>query len=191
MAKFDAAGNHVWSKGFAAADAKEVGQSVAVDSQGNVVLVGTINGAVDFGGGPLMGQVEDAFVVKFDAAGNHVWSKRFGDGGTQDANNVAVDSEDNIAFVGHFSGSVDFGGGPLTTSPAGSLGIFAVKLDGAGNHLFSMELSASQPPYAADVAVDAAGNMIVAGAFKGDLTIGADTLVSSGEWDIYMTKLVP
>ncbi|WP_129350981.1 hypothetical protein [Sorangium cellulosum] len=53
VAKFDSAGNHVWSKSFGSASGHEDGNGVAVDSTGNVFATGGIEGAVDFGGGTL------------------------------------------------------------------------------------------------------------------------------------------
>src|SRR5512143_1454251 len=44
------------------------------------------------------------------------WSLGFGDAQDQGATNVAVDAEDNLIVAGSFSGSIDFGGGPLTVA---------------------------------------------------------------------------
>ena len=85
---------------------------------------------MDFGGGPLTsaGGI-DIFLAKFDPAGNHLWSKRFGDGFSQIGYSVTVDGADNVLFTGAFSGSVDFGGGPLTS--AGGIDIFLAKFAGS------------------------------------------------------------
>src|SRR5678815_5844983 len=72
---------HVWSRAFGDTSFQS-GRSIAIDAAGNVVVVGDFEGTVDFGGGPMGpttgGKDFDAYVAKFDPAGNHLWSKWFG-----------------------------------------------------------------------------------------------------------------
>jgi hypothetical protein len=72
--KLDAAGHPLWNRGFEG--------NLAIDSKGNVLMTGGFSGTVDFGGGSLVSAGgEDIFVTKLDPAGNHIFSKRFGDAG--------------------------------------------------------------------------------------------------------------
>jgi hypothetical protein len=52
------------------------------------------------------------FVAKLDPAGNHLWSMRFVEG---NAYGLATDGAGNALLAGSFVGTVDFGGGPLTS----------------------------------------------------------------------------
>ena len=45
-----------------------------------------------------------------------MWSKRFGITGEQFGNAVATDGANNVFVTGTFSGTVDFGGGVLTSA---------------------------------------------------------------------------
>jgi hypothetical protein len=58
----------------------------------------------------------DIFAVKLDPAGGHLWNKRFGDLGNQFGQAVAVDALGNIVLGGYVSGTVDFGGGPVSVA---------------------------------------------------------------------------
>jgi len=94
-----------------------------VDSSGNVTVTGEFQGTADFGKGPLTSAGDsDVFVASYDAAGNARWAERFGAGGTDRGYSVAVDSWGNLAVIGQFSYTVDFGTGPLTS--AGNLDAF-------------------------------------------------------------------
>ncbi|WP_242515481.1 hypothetical protein [Sorangium cellulosum] len=82
--------------------------AVAIDREANVVLAGSANGAVDFGAGPtplIAGNDfggSDFFVVKYADDGALRWARRFG-GKEVLATGVAVDGNDGIAVVGHYS----------------------------------------------------------------------------------------
>src|SRR5262249_27347676 len=53
--------------------------AVAADGSGNVLLTGSYDGPIDFGGGPLtFTGVDDAFVAKLTPGGAIVWSAGFG-----------------------------------------------------------------------------------------------------------------
>ncbi|MDH3216079.1 MAG: hypothetical protein OEN01_07280 [Candidatus Krumholzibacteria bacterium] len=124
LAKFNASGVHLWSQRFGDAS-EQYGIGVAVDASGNVVLTGYYSGTVDFGGGPLNAAGHDAYVSRFDAFGNHLWSERFGDALGQFGIGVAVDAAQNLLVTGHFEGTADFGGGTLTS--AGLFDVFLAK----------------------------------------------------------------
>jgi hypothetical protein len=186
VAKFDAGGNHVWSQRFGDASSQR-GQCVAVDGLRNVILTGGFQGTVDFGGGPLTSAGEnDIFVAKFDAGGNHVWSQRFGDASSQTGRSVAVDGSRNVIIKGYFWGTVEFGGGPLTS--AGSHDIFVAKFDAGGNHVWSQRFGEASNQRGVSVAVGGSGNVIVTGHFWGTVDFGAGPLTSAGNYDIFVAK---
>ena len=64
IAKYDPAGNYLWSKSFGDSASQAV-KGMAIDSVGNVILTGLLFGPTDFGGGPIIGAGgEDTFLVK-------------------------------------------------------------------------------------------------------------------------------
>jgi hypothetical protein len=187
LAKLDPAGGHVWSKRYGDASDQNA-LSVAVDSAGSAVVVGYFNGAVDFGGGALTSAgLGDIFVAKLSAAGGHVWSKRYGDAMNQFGAGVAVDGADNILLAGSFSGSVDMGGGPLTS--IGSEDVLVAKLDSAGGYVWSSRHGDSSEQNGVGVATDSQGNVFVTGHFKGQLGFGGPVLSAGAAEDIYIAKL--
>lgn len=117
LAKLDPAGNAQWSKEFLDVPPDGIGNiAVAVDDAGSVVITGGYTGTVDFGGGPLANPdaAGGSILAKFDGAGNHLWSKRFGDaGGLTSVAVRTVPGTNQIVMAGNAAGTVDFGMGPM------------------------------------------------------------------------------
>ena len=72
--------------------------------------------------------------AKFDPLGNHIWSRIFGNAGSERANGVAVDPDDNVIITGSFRGSLVIDGDTLTN--ANHSDVFLIKFDGSGNYLW-------------------------------------------------------
>jgi hypothetical protein len=120
--------------------------------------------------------------------GKHLWSMHFGDASSQMPTAVAVDASGNIFVTGSFEGTVDFGGGALTS--AGYSDLFVAKYGPGGAHLWSKRFgdAQDQQSYFA-VAVDASGNVILAGGFRGSIDFGGGALTSAAGNDIFVAKL--
>jgi RNA polymerase sigma factor (sigma-70 family) len=192
VAKLDPQGNHLWSARFGdvnpQVDALQEATGIAVDPDGNVVLIGRFAGTSSFGGSTLASAGgTDVFVAKFDSSGNPLWSKRFGDAASQAARALALDTSANIWITGEFAGSLDFGGGTLTG--AGNTDVFVAKLDSSGGHLFSDRFGDSGRQAAGSIAIDAVGHVILIGDFDGAIHFGSKTLTSIGPSDVYIAKL--
>ena len=178
--------SHLWSKRFGDTGF-DIGYAVALDGSDNVCLAGYFNGTVDFGGGNLTSAgSNDVFLAKYDAGGAHVWSKKFGAGGFDDAYGVAVDGGDNVYVVGYFNGTVDFGGGGLVS--AGSGDMFIAKYNSAGTHLWSKRFGSTLLDLGLGVAVDGSNNVLLTGSFRGTVDFGGGGLVAPGGSDVVVAK---
>jgi hypothetical protein len=181
-------GNTLWSKHFGDVQI-QLATGIAADATGDVVVVGSLRGTMDLGGGQLASAGgADVLVAKLDPAGDHLWSARFGDSSWQLATGVAVDAAGNLAVIGTFSGSVDFGGGALTS--AGESDVFVAKLDPNGAHLWSKRFGESTlDQEGASIAFDADGNVVLAGVIKATVDFGGGPLTSAGGFDGFAVKL--
>src|SRR5207237_10811483 len=129
----------------------------AGDGGGNVAIVGTAVGTVNFGAGPITANGYTIVVAKSSPAGGHLWSRGFGDSFSNSGNAVAVDPSGNIAVTGAFSGPADFGGGPLFSS---GVDVFLAKLSPTGGHLWSRHVGAALGvPADRGAARDGSGNV--------------------------------
>lgn len=185
----DADGNHRWSRVFGGSS-WDFGTGVALAPGGDLLLVGVFEESIDLGGGALVSAGDrDLFVARLDGDGNHLWSRRFGDEATQQYVKVAVDARGDIVLFGAFSGTLDFGGGPLTS--AGGLDLFVAKLDALGEHVWSRRAGDAAEQFATDVAFDASGRVLVTGRFEGKVDLGGGELTSAGGSDVFVARFLP
>ncbi|MBW2456970.1 MAG: hypothetical protein JRI68_20820 [Deltaproteobacteria bacterium] len=187
LARFGSSGNHLFSQQFGDGS-HQYGYDVAIDGQDNMIVVGELHGDTNFGGGVLPdGGSGDAFVAKFDSAGTHLWSQRYGDGSDQQAHGVATDAAGNVYLTGFFDGDINFGG--ATMDDDGGRDMFIAKLDAAGNHQWSKQYGDGQEQEGRAIAVDGTGNVVVTGRFRGAIDFGGGGLNSAGGWDVFAVKL--
>ncbi len=188
VAKFDANGAHLWSRGFGNGSSIQQGLAIAVDRDANVLVSGSFGGSVDFGGGPRISAGDrDVFLAKYAASGTHIFSQRFGSTGADEGLDVDVDVAGSAVVLGSFHATVDFGGGPLTAAGASS-DIFVAKFAADGQHLWSQRFGGVGPDAGSGVSVDQGNNVIATGWFEGSVDFGGGPLVSTQSRDIFLAK---
>jgi hypothetical protein len=183
-------GSFLWSRQSLTTNVA-TGYGIASDPMGNVLVTGSFAGVSDITLGPLasIDGSADILVAKYSPDGVHLWSKLLGGTNFDGGFRVGSDATGNVLVSGHFDGSVDFGGGLLVSPVLGLLGAFVAKLDQNGAHLWSMSFDGTGVQEARAMAVEANGNVLLAGAFSGTLEIGATTLTSTfSSRDIFVAK---
>lgn len=189
VAKLDPQGGHLWSKGFGGDTGGDYGQGVAVDVSGNVLVTGGATGQVSFGAIPVQCNSGSTFVAKLDAQGTPMFASCFG-GSANGYRAIATDAGGNILLAGSFTDSISLNGPFLF----GQNDFFTGKLDPSGNHLWSKsfgdnDLANYQDPH--DLSVDAAGNLLIVGQFKGSLDLGGGPLPATAMQNAFVAKLDP
>lgn len=187
LVKYDPNGAHVWSQAFGGPFIDEA-PDIAVTASDDILLTGFFQDTVDFGGGALTADsiFGDVFLARYDSDGTHVWSKSFGGENGQYGYGVAVDGDDSALITGYFQGSVDFGGGALT-SP-NHVDIFLAKFDGNGVHQWSRQFgSPSWADVGSSVAADDEGDVLITGRCRGTVDFGGGPFTTDGD-DAYLAK---
>ena len=194
VTKLDSSGNLVWAKRFGGSST-DFGNSIAVDSSGNIYTTGVFSDAADFGITNLtsVGQY-DVFVSKLNSSGNLVWAKSFGSSATDYGdfgNSIAVDSSGNIYTTGAFEGTADFdpGAGTTNLTSAGGNDIFVSKLDSSGNLVWAKRFGGEPTDFGNSIALDSSGNIYTTGAFQDTADFGITNLTSAGQYDVFVSKL--
>jgi hypothetical protein len=160
--------------------------NVAVDTAGNVYVVGEFAGSVDFDPSPNGTDLHsshngtiDAFLSKFAPDGTFLWARTWGGGpvggtgfsGRDVPNGLAVDGSGNVYVSGPFQYTVDFNpaGGATRTSNAGSMNnVFLSKFSPDGTFQWVQTWGpADGGAESYSLAVDASNNVYVVGDFSG------------------------
>jgi hypothetical protein len=172
VARLDSAGNQVWSQQFGDGSSDAVVQALANDGPSAILLSGTYGPSIAFGGTtltPAAGATNGDFLAALDlGAGGPLWSK-----GLPSTSNIlaGVDGSQNILIAGAFSGSIDLGGGSLTS--VGGTDIFVAGLDPMGNHRWSKSFGSGSDDGLGAIAAIPTGGMLITG-------VGSDTIDFGG-----------
>lgn len=171
VSKYDANGYALWTRQIGTANA-EMGTSVAADDLGNVYTSGWTQGDLDGSnaGGP------DAFLSKYDAAGDLVWIRQLGTTGEDGSTGMITDIYGNVYISGWTAGV-------LGDTNAGGHDAFVSKYDARGDLLWTRQIGTPAMEQSSGVAVDGLGNVHIGGFTEGDL--GGP---NAGPYDAFVAK---
>lgn len=202
--KLDENGNFIWAKAFTSnVTSNDIETySLAIDTNGDVILTGDFEGTVDFNPGidienrTALGRT-DIFVVKLNTNGDFNWVRTIG------LNNehcvgfvVNTDNNGNVYALGDFSGNIDFDHGPETTllrAGSGDNG-YILKYNANGDFIWAIDLKLSGSRDWEYARTDGNGNTYIMQSLKGtfdfDLSdTGNTTFSSRGDEDLITYKL--
>ena len=177
-----------WATNFGLSGSDVVINSTTTDAAGNVYVTGYFNGVTLAVGGVTLTRIgnNDAFAVKYNAAGTVVWAKNFGGiGAYAYGQGIAVDGSGNVYLGGSFNASL--------TTPAltkiGWIDAFALKLDATGATTWSKHFGGTgASTYGIGIAVDGSGNVYLGGYFS-DASLTTPALTKIGNYDAFALKL--
>lgn len=145
VSKYDKDGNQLWDKALGTNTAyrnDDNGRMVAVDSSGNVYVVGTTN---------LLGP-DSMMIAKYNSSGVHQWDKTFGDTSTDNKGyGICVDSSDNILVCGS------------SNKGTSGTGAILLKINSSGAEQWQKTLDGTQTQLVYDVSVDSSDNIYIGG----------------------------
>ncbi len=178
--------NWTWARGSRdpVGPSHTLAMSIAADNFGNEYITGGLESNYNIVGADTFfkacGGFSDAFLVKYDAAGNVLWAK--GMGGTNsgaEGYSVKTDLAGNVFITGAFEhGTAIFGTDTLTNDSL-YWDMFIAKFDPSGNALWARKTTSPNLSVGYSVATDSLGNVYLVGMFAGAaVTIGSFTLTS-------------
>ena len=164
----------IWLRQFGSSG-NDRARALVPDGAGGVIVAGETNGSL---GGPFAGGLRDAFLARYDADGNRLWIRQFGNGSTERASALAPDGAGGVMVAGWTNGSLV--GGP-SSAPFGDA--FLARYDGDGNRIWIRQFGTSGFDNVQALAFDGAGGVIVGGSTDGSLS-GPNT----GDADAFLAR---
>lgn len=169
LVKFDSSGKALWGKNFGGSW-HDVGRSVAIGADGNVLLTGVYKSTVfNIGSFKLTNGNQDAnnvFLSKITPEGQVLWANGIGNNGEEFCKSVVADSLGNSFICGSFkSPNISLGNIQLQNN-TNSTKSFLVKYNSQGNALWAKTSAAEGVDDFAMVAVDKLGDAYVCGYFQ-------------------------
>jgi hypothetical protein len=179
-------------------------QAIAIDTGRNIYVTGSTYNTSTTNDFPITSGAyvttrpggNDAYVAKLNAAGNTLlYSTFLGSTGNDAGTGIAVNPQGNAYVIGQTNGTFPTTTGAYSTTRSGADDNFVTKLNTAGSGLvYSTYLGGSSSEYPADIALDSAGNVYVAGATGSSnfpTTTGAFDRTQNTTNDGFITKLNP
>lgn len=179
VAKLNSAGTWAWANSYGSTVSSSVLPNVALAPGGDVLLAGTFQATSTTG--PLafpLGSTTlvsiggyDVYVARLDGStGAWRWAVRGGGTGSDEAQAVCADAAGNVLVAGSFGGTGVFGPASLT---ANGQDVFVGKLSATGQWQWASGGGGFANDQAYAVAVDRAGDILLAGSFRSQATFGS------------------
>ena len=175
---------------------------IKADKFGNLYLIGSFTGTVDFDPGNDIHSITaplspfSFFILKLDKTGKFVWVKSIVG---VDSKSIAIDSNTNVYITGYFTNTtVDFdpSNGVFNLQTKAGDDAFILKLNENGDFIWAKSLAGSKADVGKSIYIDSENNIYTTGYFGGKINydIGADTFSlnsnsGNGNYDIYIFKL--
>ena len=206
VVKYNSQGQHLWST-YLGGSGQDSAFRVAVDSQGDCVVTGYTGSPRWVWGGYNVYHAGsyDAFVVKLNPSGQHLWSTYLGGIDKDYGRAVTVDKDDNILVAGNTlsSNSLTTGWiqGGYNTTYGGATGsydwdgvyggdAFVIKLAPTGGYLWGTYLGGRGDEYCRGIAVDSKGNPCIVGSTSSQGWVsGGDQTTLGGQINAFAAKL--
>ncbi len=202
VCKFNPGGMLLWAELIGGSGCASP-RSLAVGNQGDVLILGTSYGEIDFNPSPAKQWTETSelaagFLVKLDAGGNFEWVGTW-EPLDQAANltRVATDFEGNVLVIGSYVTAIDLDPGPETdihsVSETGiERDILLCKLDSEGNYQWGHTWGHSHLMGLYGLTVDGSSNIYITGGYRETVDIdpgsGIAEHTSNGLLDAFLCK---
>ncbi len=182
----------VWDKATSGGGMKgDNRQNYCMDAEGNLYLTGYFREKASFGGATLNSSNgrNDAFLAKFNAAGNPVWAIAGGSDGNSMGYNIAVDPKGNIFVCGIFEKNISFAR-VMTLADAGNR-VFVARFDGDGRLMWLNQITQDTTKATGDYIFSSsftpAGKLISSRQFPPDASFSDWGLSFDDQGNVYYT----
>lgn len=206
IVRYNSTGKAIWATSISGVNMDQ-GTDIATDIYGNVYATGyftnstCINQYNYIADGVILtstvgvlhaGGTEDAYIIKYDAAGKVKWATNLGAAGFDQGNGITADINGNVYATGTFQGSTDImsfstiSSGTIVTSSIGRMtGVggtdaYIVKYNSTGDAVWAMNVGGFGDDQGYGITTDVFGNVYAAGQFNTSTFINVFSTIEGG-----------
>lgn len=200
IAKYNNTGQRIWSTYFGGNDV-DVGQSIAVDPQGNLLITGLTFSSSGISIGTAIHQSAyqnegDVFVAKFSNNGNLLWSTYYGGNRFDFANDIASDMAGNAIVTGWTDSDMGISSaGAYKMTKSDTADIFVAKFNPNGQLIWGTYYGSEGPERSLQVESDVQNNIYISGWTASRMNFATNgafqTNYGGGTADVFVGKFNP
>lgn len=193
LAKYSSDGDLLWAT-RAGGSGSDFPLAIAL-GEGSITITGEFGGTARFGATTLTSSGgQDPFVAVYSDAGNLIWAIQAHSLSYASGFQVSVDQRGDVLVSGVFGGSLSviqrtFPLKVLTVHSKGQEDIFLVKLSrqsGIPGWITTIGGVGYEAP--TEIKADAVGDVYLAGIYRDPISVGGQTLLSTGDFDFFLSK---
>lgn len=187
IARHDAAGSWDWavSAGGSGAD---VGESITVDANGDVIVTGSFEDAATMGSVSLKAtKGVDGFVAKIDGKGKTwQWAHAIGGSGFDLVSAVVADADNRLYITGQHQNEVKIGSQTHQNQNAGNDNVFVARMSATGAFDWSKSFGSPGLDQGTSIGLHGKAALFVGGVFLESMTVEGKTVTSNGSSDVFV-----
>ncbi len=182
LARYDDQGNFIWAVVLESSPSSySTARSLALDSEGNIIVLGVLRGTVDLDPSANTEIVNSAgaitmFLLKFTSTGQLIWQSTWKNTAFfSGVRKIALDDHDNIYIGGGFASTVDIGsnGVTKTLNSIGKEDALVASYDKHGDFRWAFNLGSAEADMVRSIDVRD-GELVVGGFFGAIMDIDPD-----------------
>ncbi len=186
LAKYDTLGSLQWAvSGGGSGD--DIGQDVAINSNGRIVCTGEFRGHASFGSNSVSSDgSSDMFVAAYDDNGNNLWVRSGGGNNIDFGNRITADLFGNVFVGGTFMDDATFD--TVIVSSNGEEDAFFSSYDSSGNFRFIKAFGGPDHDRGHGSGSDAYGNLFFSGEFWDHIDFDGVNVNGSLMYDAFIVR---
>lgn len=186
VARLDPNGNWIWAT-RGGGTSNSFANTLVTDLNQNVIVAGDYSGTVTFGSTTLTnGGGTDLFLSRLSPSGTWLEARRGGSANNDTAAALTRDDAD-VYLAGQFGGTANYGGTLENVNLGANTNIFVLKLAPDGSYVDYFQ---GGPGNARSITVDSQNRLYIAGEFSFATSFGTNSLIASGNTDVFIAQLV-
>jgi hypothetical protein len=182
LVKFNPNGTRAWAT-YYGGDQDDYGNSVCVDTIGNVYLSGFTYSTSSIASGGFQnafGGSNDAYLVKFNTSGSRLWATYYGGSNGDYGPHCITDKYNNVYLSGYTLSTAGIAAAGLYNTSRGNIEGFIAKFNPSGSRFWGSYYGGTNDDYINSSVPDGFGNVYYAGS-----TLSSSFISSSGHQNTY------